>query len=436
MGQQLKLYFTRRILSTLFGLLLVGSEAAAQSSMLRISCESNDIGAEVSVNGKFKGECPLDIQVGAGNLTLRLVKKVDDLRERVFEQEIRMGEGTVKRVDARLGPQQLTAAGQRIEAQQKDAARLREQDREREMLLAEQLRQEAQARALIEFKAEGLEAGTGKSFRDCADCPEMVWIPPGKLLQGELAVKNVNARLNEVTLRYPLAVGKFEVTFDEWDRCVTDGGCSNSVIAGSAGGALLKARWGRGRQPIVNIAMDQVRHYLGWISKKSGQQYRLLSLSEFVYAAHAGRATRFPWGDQLGINNANCGNCGSSSGGQHPEPVGSFPANDWGLHDMVGNAFEIVADCNTDFTKWNNPPKDGSAITTNCAVTSPPSTREVYGDEFVSLGGSFSTRFADAIPLAYGIPIQTFYENTTNYTTGMRVARTFQPVTSKNGKSK
>ncbi len=115
----------------LFSLIVVAS-AQAQSSMLRIGCEGNDSGAEIFLNGQFKGECPLDMQVSAGNLQLRLVKKVDASHERIFEQDIRMGDGTVKRIDARLGPTQLNTEGRRIEAQREEAARLLEQVRLRE----------------------------------------------------------------------------------------------------------------------------------------------------------------------------------------------------------------------------------------------------------------------------------------------------------------
>lgn len=308
----------------------------AQSSMLRVGCEGNDIGAEVSINGKFKGECPLDIQVSEGNLHLRIVKKVDAAYERVFEQDIRIGDGTVKRVDARLGPTQLNAEWRRLEAEHAEVARQREEARLREIELAQQQRQEAQARALAEFKAQGIEAGSGKAFRDCADCPEMVWIPPGKMPQREARDQPIIAWLNEVNIGYPLAVGKFEVSFDEWDRCVADGGCSKKLEEGVTYGSFFNTRWGRGSQPVVNVPMTDVQEYLAWLSKKSGQHYRLLSQAEFVYAARTGRPTHLPWGDEIGRNNANCRNCGSSTGGERPEPVGSFAANRWGLHDMVG----------------------------------------------------------------------------------------------------
>lgn len=98
-------------------LLLTGTLGAysgvhAQNSTLRVACNGNDVGAEVTIDGQFKGECPLEARVSAGTVKLRLVKKVDSLRERVFEQDIRLGDGVVKQVNAALSAPRLIAEGQ------------------------------------------------------------------------------------------------------------------------------------------------------------------------------------------------------------------------------------------------------------------------------------------------------------------------------------
>jgi hypothetical protein len=85
-------------------------------SLLRVTCEGDDVGAEVTLNGKFKGECPVDIQAGSGTVKLRVVKKVGATHERVFEREYRMGDGGMQRAEAILGPAQPSAEGLRIEA--------------------------------------------------------------------------------------------------------------------------------------------------------------------------------------------------------------------------------------------------------------------------------------------------------------------------------
>lgn len=90
-------------------LLLAPSSGNAAGSMLRISCDGDDVGAEVLVNGKFRGECPIDLQVPEGSLKLLVRKKVGGGRERMFEQDIRMGEGSVKKVEAHLGAAMMSA---------------------------------------------------------------------------------------------------------------------------------------------------------------------------------------------------------------------------------------------------------------------------------------------------------------------------------------
>ena len=107
----MKLIFSLLIL---IGALAAQSAARAQESLLRIICEGGNAGAEVSVNGQFKGECPLDIGVNAGTFTVRAVKKVDATQERVFEQEVRMGDGVVKRVEAVLSAPRVRVAAQKV----------------------------------------------------------------------------------------------------------------------------------------------------------------------------------------------------------------------------------------------------------------------------------------------------------------------------------
>jgi hypothetical protein len=112
---------TGRVAAFAVAVLLV-SGAQAAGSLLRVTCEGADVGAEITINGVFKGECPLDIQVNAGSIQLRLVKKVDAERERVFQQEFRMGDGVVKKVEAVLSAPQWNAEGLRRE-REREAAR-------------------------------------------------------------------------------------------------------------------------------------------------------------------------------------------------------------------------------------------------------------------------------------------------------------------------
>lgn len=103
----------KRIFSALIlGALAAHSGANAQDSTLRVACTGNDAGAEVTIDGQLKGECPLEVRVRAGTTKLRLVKKVDALHEQVFEQDIRLGDGVVKQVDAVLSAPRLIAGAQ------------------------------------------------------------------------------------------------------------------------------------------------------------------------------------------------------------------------------------------------------------------------------------------------------------------------------------
>jgi formylglycine-generating enzyme required for sulfatase activity len=151
-------------------------------------------------------------------------------------------------------------------------------------------------------------------------------------------------------------LGKYEITFDEWEACAQELGCKE--VPDDHG-------WGKGRYPIINLTYQDIGDYLAWISKKTGQTYRLPSEAEWEYAARAGTTTEYWWGDDVGKNNANCRKCGSKWSGHGSAPVGSFEANPWGFHDMHGNAWEWVADCWT--PHYALAPTDGSArLDGNC----------------------------------------------------------------------
>ena len=93
----------------------------------------------------------------------------------------------------------------------------------------------------------------------------------------------------------------------------------------------------------------------------TGKPYRLLSEAEYEYAARAGTQTAYPWGDEIGKNNADCNGCGSEWDNRQPAPVGSFAPNQFGLYDMVGNVFEWVEECA--HGNYNGAPTDGSVWT-------------------------------------------------------------------------
>lgn len=197
----------------------------------------------------------------------------------------------------------------------------------------------------------------GSAFADGADLPEMVVVPAGRFMMGTTPRDNrsvgvwpmfdaMEGPVHPVTIARPFAVGRYAVTFDQWDTCVADGGCGAYRPADEG--------WGRGRRPVINVNYDDALAYVAWIRRKTGQPYRLLSEAEWEYAARAGTVTPFYFGTRITHDDANYGNFYDRT-----TPVGSYPPNRFGLYDMAGNTAQWVADCNhPDFT---GAPGDGSA---------------------------------------------------------------------------
>ena len=158
---------------------------------------------------------------------------------------------------------------------------------------------------------------------------------------------------HRVTIPRAFALGKYEVTFAQWDVCVRAGGCNH--LPNDAG-------WGRGNRPVVDVSWDDARGYVRWLARKTGQEYRLPSEAEWEYAARAGTTSRYHWGDSVGRGNANCDGCGSRWDLSRTAPVGSFSANRFGLHDVHGNVYEWVEDCW--YGSYGGAPRDGNAWTT------------------------------------------------------------------------
>lgn len=195
-------------------------------------------------------------------------------------------------------------------------------------------------------------AQPGKTVRDCPSCPELVVVPAGSFMMGSNKGKPDEKPVHKVTIAKPFAVGKFEVTFAEWDACVAAGGCQHKP---------LDEGWGRGKRPVIDVSWDFItKQYLPWLSRKTGKTYRLLSEAEWEYAARAGTTNVYSWGDDVGKGNANCDGCGSQWENKHTAPVGSFKANPFGLHDMYGNVWERVQDCHL-ADDYKDAPTDGSA---------------------------------------------------------------------------
>jgi formylglycine-generating enzyme required for sulfatase activity len=202
--------------------------------------------------------------------------------------------------------------------------------------------QVAPAPAVGVYDASGINARTapGTRFRDCADCPEMIVVPPGSFLMG--APASEQERFNEdeppqsVSVR-AFALGVTPVTFAEWDACVAARRCSHRPS---------DQGWGRGTRPVINVSWNDARGYAAWLSsRRPGVMYRLPTDAEWEYAARAGTTTARWWGEEISVENTNCESCGSQWDNRMTAPVGSFRANGFGLHDMLGNVWQWVDDC-------------------------------------------------------------------------------------------
>ena len=191
----------------------------------------------------------------------------------------------------------------------------------------------------------------GSVIRDCDECPELVVVPAGTFRMGDLSGGGDvdEGPVRTVDLARHFALARYETTFAEWDTCAAAGACRRGVS---------DIGLGRDRRPVMLVTWRDAQDYVRWLSGLTGKAYRLPSEAEWEYAARAGSATRFPWGDEVGHGLANCEECGMPWEDPRTAPVGSFPANAFGVHDMVGNVYEWVADCGRE--SYDGAPSDGS----------------------------------------------------------------------------
>jgi formylglycine-generating enzyme required for sulfatase activity len=178
-----------------------------------------------------------------------------------------------------------------------------------------------------------------QTYADYVPNPEMVTLPAGTFRMGCLESDRdcFGDEKPILEIKMPaFAIGKYEVTFEMWDACFAQGECSHYPD---------DEGWGRGNHPVVNVSWDDIKEFLIWIKKKTGKDYRLPTEPEWEYAARAGTASVYSWGNELGRNNANCAICGSEWDLKGTAPVGSFVPNPWGIYDMHGNVWEWVSSC-------------------------------------------------------------------------------------------
>ncbi|MFJ4348630.1 formylglycine-generating enzyme family protein [Pseudomonas sp. NPDC089401] len=210
----------------------------------------------------------------------------------------------------------------------------------------------------------------GTVFRDCDKyCPEMVVLPAGTFKMGtpadEMGRQDDEGPQHDVTFAKPFAIGRFQVTAGEWDAYLKASGTRIADGDDRPGRRCTasKPSYKQGpRQPAVCMTYLDVQDYVAWLSKKTGKQYRMVSEAEREYAARAGSTGMFPFPidpDATLEISQHANVYGPKDGYSFSSPVGSYPANAFGVHDMHGNVYEMVADCY--HNSYDGAPADGSA---------------------------------------------------------------------------
>jgi len=225
----------------------------------------------------------------------------------------------------------------------------------------------------------------GEVFRDCPTCPLMKALAPGQFAQGAPASQAdatpIELPQHRVSITYPLGMGVYEITVGEFKEF------ADATQHKSAGCRMYNGSWQDSPEanwnnvgytqtathPVACVSWRDARDYAAWLSRKTGQKYRLPSDSEWEYAARAGSVASRPWKETIegACSNANVADQAAaqqypgwkvhpcSDGYTYTAPVGSFQPNTFGLYDMLGNVFEWVQDCW--HPDYRGAPTDGSA---------------------------------------------------------------------------
>ncbi len=164
--------------------------------------------------------------------------------------------------------------------------------------------------------------------------PELIFLPGGSFMIGSLA-HAVAQPVHEVFIA-PFYIARFETTYNEFDLFSK---ATSRDLRHDIG-------WGRGNRPVVDVSWHEANAYAEWLSKQTGDVYRLPTEAEWEYAARGGEViARFHWGNNTQTNKANCRDCGSIDGGISTSVVGEYEPNAFGLYDVHGNVWEMVQNC-------------------------------------------------------------------------------------------
>jgi len=242
-------------------------------------------------------------------------------------------------------------------------------------------------------RIDGKSVAPLEMFQECDACPEMIVLPLGNFLMGGPIGDSINGLimrdgkpamaevgdpaigaderpLHRVEIDIPIAMGRNEITYDQWMACVDDGGCGGYIpenIVLTINDARKRVEIPvRGNHPVIQVSYLDAQSYVAWLNEKLGTDaYRLPTEAEWEYAARAGTQTRFAQGDELTSDQANFYGLGTAkmSGSARPDLLSRlFPvpvdeldaANQWGLRHMSGNVIEQTRSCYTDhYAGWS-----------------------------------------------------------------------------------
>ena len=252
---------------------------------------------------------------------------------------------------------------------EREIARLEKEAAARERVERERREREERERAAL---------APGRVFQDCEECPEMVVVPAGSFMMGSSSHEESRADdegpQHRVTIPAPFAVGRYEVTRGEFARFVEAAGHSTGNSCRTYEDGRWEDRSGLNwrdpgyrqdnREPVVCVSWEDAKAYVNWLSRETGKPYRLLSEAEWEYSARAGTTGPFHFGATISADQANYtyGSVRTRVFRKTTVPVGSFPANGFGLHAVHGNVWERVEDCWHE--SYRGAPSDGSAWVT------------------------------------------------------------------------
>jgi formylglycine-generating enzyme required for sulfatase activity len=196
----------------------------------------------------------------------------------------------------------------------------------------------------------------GEVFKECEECPDMVVAPAGSAMLGsplgESGRQTFEAAPHPIEIAKPFAVGRYAVTFAQWDACFAEGGCGHRRLG--------DLDFGRGNRPAIFVTWTEAQLYVEWLKRKTGQSYRLLSEAEWEYAARGCRTLKCAYAPfwfgaikpELAVYDSRRSYDGSpkAAASLKTQPVNSGSQNPFGLYNMLGNVRQWTEDC------WNPTP--------------------------------------------------------------------------------